>query len=918
LAQKTLDITANGPAVVGQSFSITVTGTSTLKNLTRLSIFANGVSYQFDNLGWKNCDSSFCNSISAIVNYTAQYPGSVLFETYLADENYNYTTSAQLVVNVVCAQEYCAPDPVMENFTAWMRNKHYTECIISEYNKFWNDPAKNSAINSFLKLKPGPTAQTMDIDFYDIVPIDAEATYLSLGSGEGGNCQPNPLYPSFCPSPIPADYLFLQNHFRRTFGIEINFIYHRIEISYAQTFGQPVLLSSGLYQGTYQFSGQSTNDFITNLGAGRYIVHWAIQTWNTKFLADMSGDYGRVAELDVEPFNLFGAASYTHEWGHALGLYHTFVTPNNQGSFALDGIMGNTYVGSSPDLLDVLDPLERYVLEPVGNYIDSAAYVQQYNTGIVGANSLLPVCKTVDPEIVSAQLLSSDATSYTFQLTLSNAGNILVGYVKLGVFDGDHNGPLIKSRTIQSLLANVNATQQFTVLKSDISSTCSVEFFLDYLNEVAGENENNNQSVVNLFDTPINLASSNITTTSEKLTWTDISGTGNYSLDYKVTGNANWTTVGIQGQTFYQLNGLIPGISYDVRVKRICGNVNSAYTNVVIFNTMCPTPQNLSVSNITDVSANFTWTDPAGTDNYYLQYRNVGTALWANVYISSQITYLLNNLNPSTDYEARLYRRCGTISSDFTNSIFFKTKFCTSKGQNSTSDWIDLVQLSTLNNPSGNDGGYKDYTSLIPPDLSQTKSYVLNFSASASTLKRNRYWSTWIDFNQDGDFLDAGEQIMTTSSISTGTLTANFTIPANAVLGYTRMRISMKYSSALTGPCEVFSNGEVEDYSINIADQNGGVIARIKTSSSAQNDNNSATQEIESGKLYPNPVKDLLHLDLLSEYKGGSMVVTDALGKTIYNGDFKDQLVVSEWTSGVYLITLQKGAQASRFRVMKE
>jgi len=48
-----------------------------------------------------------------------------------------------------------------------------------------------------------------------------------------------------------------------------------------------------------------------------------------------------------------------------------------------------------------------------------------------------------------------------------------------------------------------------------------------------------------------------------------------------------------------------------------------------------------------------------------------------------------------------------------------------------------------------------------------------------------------------------------------GTQTLSITIPGTATIGATRMRVTLKYSSD-PGPCETFSYGEVEDYSLNI------------------------------------------------------------------------------------------------------
>lgn len=70
----------------------------------------------------------------------------------------------------------------------------------------------------------------------------------------------------------------------------------------------------------------------------------------------------------------------------------------------------------------------------------------------------------------------------------------------------------------------------------------------------------------------------------------------------------------------------------------------------------------------------------------------------------------------------------------------------------------------------------------------------------------------WVDFNRDGDFTDAGENVITQSLSANGTLNKSFQIPANAEPGESRMRIRSVYSTTSMNPCGSASYGEVEDY----------------------------------------------------------------------------------------------------------
>ncbi|MBV6655328.1 MAG: fibronectin type III domain-containing protein [Mameliella sp.] len=77
------------------------------------------------------------------------------------------------------------------------------------------------------------------------------------------------------------------------------------------------------------------------------------------------------------------------------------------------------------------------------------------------------------------------------------------------------------------------------------------------------------------------------------------------------------------------------------------------------------------------------------------------------------------------------------------------------------------------------------------------------------------YWRVWIDFNQDNDFFDPGEQVMSITGPSDGVTTANLVIPLTASTGPTRMRVSMG-RNAYPSSCLTEANVDVEDYTVNL------------------------------------------------------------------------------------------------------
>ncbi|MGI9467779.1 MAG: GEVED domain-containing protein, partial [Rubripirellula sp.] len=73
----------------------------------------------------------------------------------------------------------------------------------------------------------------------------------------------------------------------------------------------------------------------------------------------------------------------------------------------------------------------------------------------------------------------------------------------------------------------------------------------------------------------------------------------------------------------------------------------------------------------------------------------------------------------------------------------------------------------------------------------------------------------WIDFNADGDWDDAGEQIYTSQAVNVGLNELTFELPTDAVLGETFARFRVSSAGGLA-PRGAANDGEVEDYRLEI------------------------------------------------------------------------------------------------------
>ncbi|MFC2141191.1 PKD domain-containing protein, partial [Acidobacteriota bacterium] len=136
--------------------------------------------------------------------------------------------------------------------------------------------------------------------------------------------------------------------------------------------------------------------------------------------------------------------------------------------------------------------------------------------------------------------------------------------------------------------------------------------------------------------------------------------------------------------------------------------------------------------------------------------------------------------------------------------------YCASQGNTFSMEWIAGVEVGTMNNTSGA-AGYTDFTSVVC-DLEGGTTVNVVLTPGFNGGPWTEYWKIWIDYNDDHDFEDAGEEVF--SGASTSVVTGSFTV-ASGIDKVTRMRVSMKYAGYPT-PCETFTYGEVEDYTANV------------------------------------------------------------------------------------------------------
>lgn len=154
-------------------------------------------------------------------------------------------------------------------------------------------------------------------------------------------------------------------------------------------------------------------------------------------------------------------------------------------------------------------------------------------------------------------------------------------------------------------------------------------------------------------------------------------------------------------------------------------------------------------------------------------------------------------------------------------------------------DYINSVQLGTINNSNSGGTGvptYTDYSASFSATLLRGSTHTITIQSGNYTPDQ---YAAWIDLDQD-ELFEPGELLgeFTNSAVgASGSFT--FTIPTGATLGQTRMRVRGVYHGngepSPTDPCFNYAYGETEDYGIVIA-ENGGGAGCIPTSVNGTND----------------------------------------------------------------------------------
>ena len=309
-------------------------------------------------------------------------------------------------------------------------------------------------------------------------------------------------------------------------------------------------------------------------------------------------------------------------------------------------------------------------------------------------------------------------------------------------------------------------------------------------------------------------------------------GTSNLLIDV-CTGIANPYTSpygGVAARTGYLTT------AYGSRCNRVDGgtgncSVASPLTNKPVVrltwtgNTACSgTPATASVSTsagsiCAGVNATLTATGATsanGISNQWQVSTNGGSS-WSAI---SGATSTSTSVSPTVNSLYRFVSTCansGLSSTSSTVAVNPNTNidacYCSNTG-GGASYYINNVAttggLTNISQTSGQTaGGYADYTGT--QNLTLNPGSVINFSVGVTGGTFGI--GIWVDYNRNGSFADAGEQVYNSAAYVAGA-TGSFTVPAGASIGNTRMRVVANYLATSPTACTGSAYTEAEDYRV--------------------------------------------------------------------------------------------------------
>lgn len=393
------------------------------------------------------------------------------------------------------------------------------------------------------------------------------------------------------------------------------------------------------------------------------------------------------------------------------------------------------------------------------------------------------------------------------------------------------------------------------------------------------------------------------------VSWTNISESST-SIRFKPQSNEEWIVVeGIEDVSLV-LDTLSRCTTYDFEIGSACEEGEEVtYTSCLTISTLgcCVIPETFEAESTIETAVDVSWSVDFGIESYNVYYREEGSDAWI-LYgnYADQAEATVEGLESCTEYEFLVSPACaedqdaGMMSTSRTKGCgaCLDNAYCPNFGETSEDEFIDQVIIGDYVFETGDNGGYQLFED-FDIILGLGESYEVVLTPGFNGQQWDEFFKVWIDLNQDGEFSN-DEELLSSTNGSPDPVEGEITIPEDAELGPSRMRVAMKYVGfgipEDVNACETFVWGETEDYCVTIAD-----VTSV--------DENTG---VSFFNIYPNPSGDNFNIEfnLLRSETSDTRIfrIFDISGKEVKSIQVREgtqSINASELENGLYLYRLQ-------------
>ncbi|HAD12116.1 MAG TPA: hypothetical protein DCF33_06720 [Saprospirales bacterium] len=417
------------------------------------------------------------------------------------------------------------------------------------------------------------------------------------------------------------------------------------------------------------------------------------------------------------------------------------------------------------------------------------------------------------------------------------------------------------------------------------------------------------------------------TDTSAMLGWIEPVNVGKVNLRWRRVGQSTWNMLQQVSEPF-QLAGLWACTAYEFEMQSICSDsMVSGWSAPFVFETKgcCAAPAFIWTEQIGEETVTIAWPPDIFNNTFRIRLESVNGSGGQLIEADSNV-WVFENLLPCTEYIVKVQTRCEDWLTAFSQPFSFKTKgcgacneisYCSVNGISATQEWISSVQLGSWIHESGSGGnGYQNFSNsqIVAPVLVAHSTVPITITNGYFGTSSKHYYRVFIDYNQDGEFMDEVEQAYDPGFAFEGPASGQIIVPDFEQEGLTRMRVMMQYSTPNDpppSPCEPFDFGQVEDYCIWLQ----------KSSLSSENQHT-----FQGLKIFPVPATDWL----LVEWPDGpgmqedvTLRIMDIAGREVEASrvlpmDCRYKQHTALWHPGIYIMEIRSGKKCLVTKIIKQ